>query len=294
MKTIQNTGDYQLLDSGDGRKLEQFGDVTLSRPCDVAVWGKTLSSDIWDSADGTFTAGSDNTWTFSRSVPDNWLLSIGSLTFKLSLTPFGHVGIFPEQIHAWSWIADTIRSSGRKELSVLNLFAYSGGASLASAQAGASVCHLDASKGMTLRARENAEINNLSDAPVRWIVDDVNKFLKREEKRGKRYDAIILDPPSFGHGKSGEVFKIEESIDDLLELCSSLLTPEPLFVYLSCHTPFFTPVVLHDRLQAILARKTGNVSSGELYLTGRQGVRPIESGAYAIWLEAQAPGVPGR
>lgn len=283
VKRNKNTGDYELLDSGDGRKLERFGDYILSRPCEGAVWKRRLSVSNWNAADADFDSDGSKSWTFNNSMPESWVINTGLLSFKLAPAPFGHIGIFPEQIHAWSWIIETLWRCERNDLSVLNLFAHSGGSSLAAARAGAKVCNLDSSKGMTQRARENADLNGLSDAPVRWIVDDVHKFLEREKRRGSCYDAIILDPPSFGRGKAGEVFKIESSIKELLSSCAQLLTGKPLFVYVSCHTPAFTSAVMYDLLTKTFGSKVGKVVSGELYLTGGKDVRPVEDGTYAIW-----------
>lgn len=200
------------------------------------------------------------------------------VSFKLSLTDFGHLGIFPEQKKQWEWIQEH-----SKGLKVLNLFAYSGGVTLAAAKGGASVCHLDASKGMVAWARENARLNGLEQAPIRWIVEDVTKFLKRELKRGSSYDAIILDPPTFGRGSQGEVFKIEEDLFPLLELCFSLLSPAPKFMLLSCHTPGMTPLILEHLLEPLVLKFGGVVEKGEMALEGKQGVKPLPSGGFARW-----------
>jgi len=237
------TDSYALLDSGNGNKLERFGPYTFVRPCAAAVWRPTLPASEWDAASARFGRDGGCQWTFREPLPASWNINIDELLFKLSVTGFGHVGVFPEQRACWKWIRDTIGRGARggKCVSVLNLFAYSGGSTLATAKAGAEVCHLDASRGMVARARENADLNGLAAAPVRWIVDDVNKFLDRELRRKSRYDAVILDPPSFGRGKSGEVYKIETDLADTLKKCAGLLSDEPLFVLLSCHTPAFTP-----------------------------------------------------
>ncbi len=278
MKTQQDT--YSLMDSGRGFKLEQFGPYVLSRPCSQAVWEPQLPQAVWDKAHAFFSREGQNKWMEQKgSLPDVWQIHVSNITFKISPTDFGHLGIFPEQKDFWSWIQKTV-SKGKK---VLNLFAYSGGATLAAARGGADVCHLDASKGMVAWARENAALNNLEHAPIRWIVDDVSKFLARELRRGSRYDAIILDPPSFGRGSSGEVFKIEEEITRLLKSCRELLTEKPLFILFSCHTPGFTPLVMEHLLTQALEGIPGKVDVGEMVLSGSRGVFSVPSGAFARW-----------
>lgn len=279
--------DYELLDSGNERKLERFGSVILARPSASAVWSPTLPAVSWDQANAWFDRDGGNSWNFrNEPLPESWNIAVEDIQFKLSITGFGHLGIFPEQRNSWKWIQDTIKAAqpNRNErITVLNLFAYSGGSTLAAAKAGAAVCHLDASKGMVTRARENAQINGLEKAPVRWIVEDVTKFLEREDRRNSRYDAIILDPPSFGRGKSGEVYKIERDIIPTLDKCVRLLTPNPLFVLLSCHTPAFTPVVMNNLLQQSLQKHGGKIEAGEMLLEGKPGVLPIPSGTFASW-----------
>ncbi len=273
---------YELLDSGSGYKLEKFGNYVLQRPASQAVWQPSLKEDVWQRADGCFTREPVNRWT-KQNFPREWVIEVSGVKFKIASTDFGHLGIFPEQEEFWSWLQPVLQK--RKQMTgeapqVLNLFAYSGGVTLAAAKAGAKVCHLDASKGMVSWARENAALNNLQEAPIRWIVDDVLKFLKREIRRGQQYDAIILDPPTFGRGSQGEVFKIEEAIIELLQDCSSLLSNNPLFLMLSCHTPGFSPTVLENLLGQILPK--GNVVSGEMVLRGKQAL-PLPSGCFARW-----------
>ena len=267
---------YELLDSGHGRKLERFGQYTLARPCAQAVWRPLQPEEVWTRADGTFSRDGGAEWTFSRSFPSSWVTSIDGMKMRLQPTDFGHLGIFPEQRPLWRHIRD-LSAQAR----VLNLFAYSGGSTIAAAQGGASVCHLDASKGMVDWARENAALNDLASAPIRWIVDDVTKFLKREERRGSQYEGIILDPPSFGRGSKGEVFKIEESILPLLELCRACLSATPRFLLLSCHTPGFTPTTLHHLLEDTLG-SAGSIEAGEMVLSG-PGARAVPNGMYALW-----------
>lgn len=275
----QNNDTYRLIDSGRGYKLEQFGAYTISRPCSQAVWEPQLSKEVWAKADASFTREGESKWSQKGRLPDRWTITVSGITFKLSPTEFGHLGIFPEQQEFWKWIQKTT-TKGKK---VLNLFAYSGGSTLAAAKSGAEVCHLDASKGMVAWARENAALNQLDKAPVRWIIDDVNKFLARELRRESRYDAIILDPPSFGRGSKGELFKIEEEITQLLKNCRDLLTEKPLFILFSCHTPGFTPVAMEHLIRQATSGIPGRVESGEMLLTGQEGVLPIPSGTFARW-----------
>lgn len=232
--------DYQLLDSGNGRKWERFGDFILDRPCPQAVWRPQGKAE----AHATFSRIEGSKWTFHRKIPASWEIRIEGVKMKIAPTDFGHLGVFPEHATLWGWMQERL-SPGMK---VLNLFAYSGGATLAALQKGASVCHLDASKGMVDWARENAALNDLTSAPVRWIVDDAIKFLKREAKRKSRYDGILLDPPTFGRGSKGEVFKIERDIQPLIELSREVLSGSPRFLIFSCHTPGFTPIVLKQLL----------------------------------------------
>lgn len=280
---------YELLDSGNGRKLERFGPYVLSRPCSQAVWKQSLSAQIWQKADGIFTRDEENRWIKNNSkLPASWTIALEDIQFKIQPTDFGHLGIFPEQKFFWRWLQDTISEKKEKRSSpikVLNLFAYSGGVTLAAAAAGAHVCHLDASKGMVSWARENAELSKLHDAPIRWIVDDVMKFCQRELKRQNFYDAIVLDPPTFGRGAKNELFKIEELIVPLLELCKNLLSKNPLFIMLSCHTPGFTPQTLYNLLSQQFEGFSGTIESGEMLLSGKSHF-PIPSGTFARWQHA--------
>jgi 23S rRNA (cytosine1962-C5)-methyltransferase len=267
---------YQLIDSGDGQKLERFGDYMLDRPCLQAVWSPTLIKTEWEKADGRFSREKGARWEFRKKLPASWHCTVGGVQFKIAPTDFGHLGVFPEHADLWEWMRPHIFPKCR----VLNLFAYSGGVSLAAAQQGAEVCHVDASKGMVDWARENAALNGLSSLPVRWIVDDVFKFLRREQKRGSLYDGIILDPPTFGRGTKGEVFKIETDIVPLLQLCSELLSKKAKFFVFSCHTPGFTPLGMRHLLGQTMPK--GHVEEGEMALHS-PGALAIPSGAFARW-----------
>lgn len=262
---------YELLDSGEGKKLERFGAHVLARPAAQAVWRPEQSE--WQ-PDASFTREGQKSW--EGKLPDTWVVEVAGVKFKLSTTDFGHLGIFPEQATFWEWLQGVVKPGHE----ILNLFAYSGGSTLACAKAGGKVCHLDASKGMVEWARENAQLNQLEKAPIRWIIEDVNKFLGRELKRGHLYDGIILDPPSFGRGAKGEIFKIEEHILELLDLVRALLVEKPLFVLFSCHTPGFTPLVMHHLLSDMMRGKRGMIDFGEMML---QGKRPLPSGTFARW-----------
>lgn len=284
---MHNKNSYSLLDSGFGRKLERFGPVVLDRPCSQAVWKPTQDAGEWKRAGAIFTRETDTRWDAKQELPESWTIETGGVRFKISPTDFGHLGIFPEQNRFWQWIQDFLPAhTAKREVHVLNLFAYSGGSTMAAAKAGAHVCHLDASKGMVAWARENAALNDVQDAPIRWIVEDVTKFLMREQRRGKRYDAIILDPPTFGRGSKGEVFKIETDVINLLEQCRALLTPNPLFMLFSCHTPGFSPLVMHNLLDQLMTAHKGTIDCGEMFLDGGAGVYPLPSGTYARWQHA--------
>jgi len=283
--------DYALLDSGLGEKLEAFGPVVLRRPCAQALWRRQLSEDAWTNAHGSFTREGELRWSSQKKLPEHWEISTVSFRFKILLTDFGHLGIFPEQRPFWSWISGAIGAAKKMAPSapvrLLNLFAYSGGVTLAGARAGAEVCHVDASKGMVAWARENAALNKLEGAPIRWIVDDATKFLKREVRRQTRYDAIVLDPPSFGRGANGEIFKIERDLLPLLDLCRDLLSPRPLFFLLSCHTPGLTPITMGHLIKETMGGLSGAIDCGEMTLTGAEGIRPLPSGSYARWYDGR-------
>ncbi len=281
---------YSLLDSGNQNKLERFGKYVLGRPCAQAVWRPALPGHVWKSADAQFTRDPDNRWNTTRSFPDSWETAIEGLTFKIVPTDFGHVGLFPEHAAQWMWMEERIRSAAAQP-KVLNLFAYTGGATLAAARAGATVCHLDASRASVAWARENAMRNSLEGYPIRWIIEDVIKFIHRELKRGVRYDGIILDPPSFGRGSRGEVFKIERDLQETLQLCRKLLSDSPLFLIFSSHTPGFTPLVMHHLLEQTLYGLNGIIEAGEMILPSTVQEREhvpflVPSGSFARWRHA--------
>lgn len=271
---------YQLVDAGAGRKLERFADVLISRPCAQAVWRPSRPQSVWDQADASFTREQQSGWSFRRKIPSEWTCEVGGVLFTVRPTDFGHLGVFPEHAFGWQWLQQRAKDA-KQPLNVLNLFAYSGGATLALAKAGCDVCHLDASKKMVDWARQNAALNQLANAPIRWIVDDVQKFLHREIRRGRRYDGIVLDPPSFGRGTNQELFKIDNDLIELLDLCWQVLAPNPAFVFLSCHTPGYTPIVLQNVVSQ--CAKGGQINTGEMRIDPQPGSLPIPSGSFAAW-----------
>ena len=276
------TDDYELLDSGDGRKLERFGKYVLARPCSQAMWRPSKSAAEWERADASFDREDGNRWHGRSNLPKEWQIETAGIRFKLGGTDFGHLGIFPEQRAQWRWIREQVKAKcegEQRKISVLNLFAYSGGSTMAAALGGAEVCHLDASKGMVEWARENARLNGLADHPIRWIVDDAHKFMKREIRRGHRYDAIILDPPTFGRGAGGEMYKIERDLKDTLGLVKELLSESPSFVLFSSHTPGLSQIVAENILGQLFPSAT--LESGEMLLepaasAGHSNIRTFE------------------
>ncbi|HVN72558.1 MAG TPA: class I SAM-dependent methyltransferase [Desulfomonilia bacterium] len=288
----QQSHDYELLDSGNGRKLERFGRYRLVRPCSQAIWAPQRDGSLWDEADAFFERKPGKGWQVRTELSQSWKITMDGIHFLLSPTDFGHLGIFPEQRGLWKWINTVLTRAnvmGRPQVSMLNLFAYSGGATLAAARCGAQVCHLDASKGMVKWARDNAELNNLTDAPIRWIVDDVNKFLDRENRRERRYDAVILDPPTYGHGKNEEVYKIEAELPATLKKCWTLLSDNPLFLILTSHTPTCTPRALQNILMSTKPPEIpSHYESGEMLLEGKADVLPVPSGTFCRWVSKTA------
>ncbi len=272
--------DYELLDSGDGRKLERFGRYVLARPCSQALWRPALPEADWLKADASFDREDGNRWHGRTNLPAAWSIETAGIRFNLGGTDFGHLGIFPEQRAQWKWIREMVQGAGRP-VRVLNLFAYSGGSTLAAALGGAEVCHLDASKGMVEWARGNAALNGLSDRPIRWIVDDAHKFMKREIRRGRAYEAIVLDPPTFGRGAGGDMYKSVRDLKETLELVKTLLSDKPLFVLFSSHTPGLSPIVSDNILKQLFP--AARTESGEMLLEGSS--LPCPSGIYcrAIW-----------
>ena len=228
--------DYTVLDTSYGEKLELWGKYSLIRPDPQVIWKTEKKNPLWKKADASYKRSSSGGGAWSENkLPDSWNISYGKLKFRIKPMGFKHTGLFPEQATNWDWFSELIKNAGR-EIKVLNLFAYTGGATVAAAMAGASVCHVDASRGMVSAAKENAALSGLSSAPIRYIVDDCKKFVEREIRRGNKYDGIIMDPPSYGRGPTGEVWKIEESIDDFVKLTAVVLSDKPLFFLLNSYT----------------------------------------------------------
>ena len=285
-----DTGDnYRLLDTGNMSRLEQIGKYTLVRPAPQAVWKPRELPAAWKQADAVYTRdhSGEGIWQWRKKVNREFDILFSNLALRIKLTNFGHLGLFPEQTDNWEWMRQQIhgrlRYKNAANLHVLNLFAYTGGSTLAASQSGAHVVHVDAAKGVVDWARKNAQLCHLEQRPIRWIVDDVVKFAKREKRRGNRYQGIILDPPSFGRGPKGEVFKIEQDILPLMEELRSLLARDALFIIYSCHTPGFTPILLENQLAEMTQSREGSIESGEMTVMDAFG-RQLPSGSYARWL----------
>ncbi len=276
--------DYELIDCGRGEKLERWGDKLLVRPDPQAIWSTPRNHRGWRMPDARYARSSSGGGQWAdKSVPQRWQVNYRDLTFNVGLMNFKHTGVFPEQAANWDFAREQIRNAGRP-VSVLNLFAYTGGATIACAAAGASVCHVDAAKGMVQWARDNAKSSGLEAKPIRWIIDDCGKFVEREIRRGRKYDAIIMDPPSYGRGPSGEVWKLEENLYPFVELVSGVLSGEPLFVILNSYTTGLAPSVLTYILQTVIGGKFGGRTvSDELGLPVTQTGLALPCGATGRW-----------
>ena len=277
--------DYELLDCGGGEKLERWDRQLLVRPDPQAIWETPRRNPAWKRADGRYlrsqTGGGH--WE-KKALPESWKIAYGELTFQVKPMNFKHTGLFPEQAVNWDFAMEKIRNAGRP-IRVLNLFAYTGGATVACAKAGASVCHVDAAKGMVAWAKENARLSGLEEAPIRWIVDDCAKFVEREIRRGRTYDAIIMDPPSYGRGPTGEVWKLEESLYPFVELCSRVLSDSPLFVLINSYTTGLAPSVLTYILEMVVSKKYGgHTQSEEIGLPVTETGLVLPCGATGRWM----------
>lgn len=298
--------DYELLDSGDGDKLERYGDFVLSRPDPQALWSKRLTEKDWNKAEAVFARdGKSTEWKVKPGVPEKWEINFAGLKFWIKPTAFKHTGLFPEQASNWKWIQSVLPlrrggAGGVKDLpppppskggdsaddsgkvKVLNLFGYTGGATLAAAAAGAEVCHVDGSKSAIGWARDNAELSGLKDKPVRWILDDAATFVKREIKRGRKYDGIIMDPPAFGHGPKSEMWKIEEHLLPLLRDCYQILSPEPLFFLINGYASGYSAMAYENNLLELKEKFGGTLEKGELTIEEKSG-RLLPCGIFARW-----------
>lgn len=285
MWTAQNWKDYEVIDTSNGEKLERWGKYILLRPDPQVIWNTPKQAKEWKKLNGHYHRSNKGggEWEFF-DLPDEWSIHYGSLTFRLKPFSFKHTGLFPEQAVNWDWVSDITRKAVRP-LKVLNLFAYTGGATLAAARAGAAVTHVDASKGMVTWARENAAASGLSDAPIRYLVDDCVKFVEREIRRGNTYDGIIMDPPSYGRGPKGEIWKMEDNIYSFIELTASLLSKDAKFFLINSYTTGLQPAVLSYMLNTVISKKRGGqVSASEIGLPVREGGLILPCGACGRWV----------
>lgn len=283
MNLANNWDDYQILDMANGEKLEKWNDIILVRPDPQIIWKKKTFPEKWESASAEYlrSATGGGQWKYNKNVPNSWQVKYKELTFNIKPMGFKHTGLFPEQAVNWDWMINKIQSSQR-EIKVLNLFAYTGGATVACLYAGASVCHVDSSKGMVSWAKENVVSSNLQEKPVRYIVDDVIKFVNREIRRGNKYDAIIMDPPSYGRGTNGEIWKFEDNIYDLVELCSNVLTDNPLFFLINSYTTGISSMVLENILKLNI-KFNGKFSNGEIGVPMQNSNLVLPCGIYGRW-----------
>ncbi len=284
---LPEENNYELLDSGEGMKLERFGDFTLARPDPEALWPKRLPAAQWKKADATYErTGATGAWKAAKDLPKRWTLDFGGLSLELRPTSFKHVGLFPEQLSHWQWLRQQIRAArkaGKREIRALNLFAYTGAATLALAKEGAEAVHVDSSKVAIDWARRNAELSGLADAPIRWIEDDTLKFLRREKKRGSKYDIIVMDPPAFGHGSGSALWKIERDFYELFALAKDLLSDDAIAFVVNGYTAGYSPLTLLNNVQEIAAVRGGMIESGELAIPERGSGRLLPAGVFARW-----------
>ncbi len=280
----ENWSEYELLDASDGERLERWGKYILVRPDPQIIWKNTRQHPLWKKADGIYrrSSGGGGGWVKSN-MPEQWTLGYGDLNFRIKPMGFKHTGLFPEQAANWDWFSGLIKNADRP-IKVLNLFAYTGGATMAAAKAGAQVVHVDASKGMVAMAKENAQLCGLEAAPIRYIVDDCKKFVEREIRRGNKYDGIIMDPPSYGRGPNGEVWKLEDNIDELITLVSQVLSDEPLFFLVNSYTTGLSPMTMGYIVDLkVTSRYGGYTEAGELGLRVSQSSLVLPCGASTRW-----------
>lgn len=285
MLVANNWNDYKILDMANGQKLERWGNVILSRPDPQIIWKDKSFPDKWKMVNATYNRSKSGggSWEYNKQIPKNWQIKYKSLTFNIKPMGFKHTGIFPEQAVNWDWMMEKIAKS-KREIKVLNLFAYTGGATVACLASGASVCHVDSSKGMVSWAKENVVSSGLEDKKIRYIVDDVNKFVSREIRRNNKYDAIIMDPPSYGRGANGEVWQFENNIYDLVQLCTKVLSDNPLFFLINSYTTGISSTVLENILNLTVAKNhIGKITSGEIGLPMENSKLILPCGIYARW-----------
>ncbi|MGM9626416.1 MAG: class I SAM-dependent methyltransferase [Eubacteriales bacterium] len=289
MKAANNWKDYTLLDTSDGMRLERWGDYTLIRPDPQVIWKNQKKHPAWKCADAAYhrSSGGGGSWDI-RKLPAEWTIRYGDLTFRIKPMGFKHTGLFPEQAVNWDWFSSLIRAEKQAghEVRLLNLFAYTGGATVAAAKAGASVVHVDAAKGMVAQAKENARLSGLADAPIRYIIDDCKKFLEREIRRGSRYDAIIMDPPSYGRGPNGEVWKLEDAIGEFVELGTKVLSDHPLFVLINSYTTGLSPSTMAYILHLYMGKRGGSITADEIGIPVAQTKAVLPCGSSAYWIRS--------
>ena len=279
--------DYQLLDCGLGMKHEQWGPYKLVRPDPQIIWPRSDGATRWENWDGFYhrseTGGGK--WEFRQKLPDHWTVNYRELKFKIHPTSFKHTGLFPEQAVNWDWFTARIKAAkaAGREVNVLNLFGYTGAATVAAAAAGATVCHVDAAEGMVKWCRENAALSGLAEAPVRYITDDCLKFVRREIKRGRKYDAIIMDPPTYGRGSTGEMWRLEDHLWELLKECQGVLSDRPVFFLINAYTARLSPTVVVNLLAALLHGAGGRLSGGEVGLPIQRDRKVLPCGIFGRW-----------
>lgn len=277
--------DFELLDVSAGEKLERWGDFILSRPDPQIIWPEMGNAKLWEKADAVYhrSEAGGGKWEFKKQLPDRWIISYKTLKFYVKTMGFKHTGLFPEQAVNWDFMMEKIKAA-KRPINVLNLFAYTGAASVACAAAGASVCHVDAAKEIVKRAKENLELSGLGDKPVRFITDDVIKFVKREIRRGRKYDGIVMDPPSFGRGPNGELWKLENQLYGLIELCAQVLSDKPIFFLINSYTTGFAPGILENLLKIQVSNKYGGkVTSDALGIPVTSSNLVLPCGIVARW-----------
>ncbi len=277
------SSDYELIDSGNEEKLERYGKYVLRRPDPQALWKKNLPENVWKDADAIFVRNNDRVgWKKNKEIQNEWQITFDNLKFNIKPTAFKHTGVFPEQSSNWSWIIEKIKES-KRPLKILNLFGYTGGATLAALFAGAEVTHVDGSKTSITWAKENAELSGLAKMPVRWIIDDARKFVMREIKRGVKYDGIIMDPPSFGRGGKGEIWKIETDFIRLLDECSKILSDQPLFFLINGYAAGYSSTAYYNALKPMVEKYGGEIEMGELTIEESKGKRLLPCGIFVRW-----------
>lgn len=285
MRTPLSWKDYELIDCSEGERLERWGDIVLIRPDPQVIWKTNKTHPLWRKANARYHRSNSGggQWETYTKIPAEWNIDYNNLTFHIKTMGFKHTGLFPEQAVNWDYMTDIIKNAGRP-VKVLNLFAYTGGATIACLKAGASVTHVDASKGMVQWARENAALSNVSDKPVRWLVDDCIKFVQREIRRGNKYDIIIMDPPSYGRGPGGEIWKLEDEVYNFVSLCSEIVADDALAMFINSYTTGLAPSVMQYILGSIMVSKFGgSVSSDEIGIPVTSSKMVLPCGATAIW-----------